>query len=229
MTKHKQDTQRPDTTHNVIDEQDWRNLLVTILNQTIDDYVKLQHPASRNRKYLQEFYLTAIAFLFDDTYTLENIKNGFNEDMSVPDLISEVMDTDKPNMKRLRQYAINQTKEYWENKNMPVIDHIPDTVCISGETYMVQHAHISSFAIDHEAKTIVLDKHTSDTNKTNFLKACMTVIIEQEDLSNAKITAAAVSKLTKALAWLLKVNNCFVYVGVPAANTLFAEDTKRES
>src|SRR5687767_2012363 len=126
MTKHKQDTQRPDTTHDIIDEQDWRNLLVTILNQTIDDYIKLQHPASRNRKYLQEFYLTAIAFLFDDSYTLSNIKNGFNEDMSVPDLNSEVMDTDKPDMKRLRQYAIQQTKEYWENKNMPVIDHIPD-------------------------------------------------------------------------------------------------------
>lgn len=219
--------ERVDTSKDVIDETDYKNLLLTILNQAIDDYVKLQHPATRTKKYLQEFYLTSINLLFDNSYRMHNLKNGYNQDMSTADLVSEILDTDRPDLVRLRAHAVKEAYDYWENKDMAVVDHIPDTVTISGHTFMVQHASIKSFAIDLEQKTIALDKESTQANQINFVKALINVICMLHDIT--KVTGPSSGTLAKEIFWALKANNCFSYVGVPDAASLFVEQEVREA
>jgi hypothetical protein len=203
-----------------IDAADLRTLLIGIVNQALEDYQKLQHPTNRVKKYLQEDYLTAFDFLFDDEFELAYLPNGTNGNMSVHELLCEVLDTDSPNIEMLRNYAVKTTKEYWEGRKLAVLDHIPDTVCVSGRTFNVHHAYITGYDIDIDENTITLDKENSEENQKNFLQAMLEAILLLQDL---EFKRSILKVLAKDLHWVLKVNNCFSYAGVASDEELFKQ------
>src|SRR5688572_15430731 len=145
-------------TKDVVDSQDYKGILTGILSQAIDDYVELQHPYTRRKGYLQEFYLESIDFLFDNEYRLENVKNGHGQDMSIQELVSEILDNEKNEVEKLRSHAIQECYKYWDERVINIFDSIPDTVCIAGVTYSVENAYLTGYEIDYENKIIKLDK-----------------------------------------------------------------------
>lgn len=207
-------------TNDTIDAADLRTLLVGIIGQVIDDYVKLQNPTTRTKKYLQEHYLTAIDFLFDCEYELAHIPNGTNGNMNVKELLSEVLDSDYPDTNKLREYAIQQTKKYWEDRDLAVLDHIPDTVCISGHTFDVRHAYITGYVVNTGDHTITLDKENKESNQLNFLQAMLEAITMLEDVP---VKRTLLRLLAKETYWVLKTNNMFSYVGVASEKDLFSK------
>lgn len=215
------------TANDGIDALDYRNLMIAILNQSIDDYIKLQHPQYRVKVYLQEAFLTSIGFIFDDSYTMENLKNGFKEDMSTKDLLSDIIDVEKPNILALRQFAVKECYSYWEKKEMAVLDTIPDTVSITGMVFTISHVEgMQDFDYSIENKFITLDKRVTKENEQLFLEAIISIIIELFDdeikqFPNKSLGTAVI--LGRELHWVLKVNNIFSYVGVPEASQLFID------
>ena len=57
--------------------EDWETLLMAILTQAMNDYVKLQHPKYRKKKYLQDAFDSAVKMLFDDTFEFMYLKNEY--------------------------------------------------------------------------------------------------------------------------------------------------------
>jgi hypothetical protein len=226
-------TQKP---NGDLDAADYRHLLVSVMNQAVDDYVKLQHPNARPRVYLQEAFLTAIDFLFDSEFRAENIMNGHNEPMSTLDLVREILDSDSESVERLQQYAINKCYRYWKQKQMPVLDHIPETVSIAGRTFDVQHAEgLEDYDYSIEENFILVDRHFDDINAQLFLEAIIDIIkaLHKEEIEQAvEITDnkdnAETIVLARELCWVLKVNNCFSYLNTPDSSKLFLSSTTAE-
>ena len=57
-----------------LDVKDYRLLLGHIIKQAIDDYIKLQHPKFRQKKYLHETFLDAVDMFFDPEYRFAYLK-----------------------------------------------------------------------------------------------------------------------------------------------------------
>jgi hypothetical protein len=53
-----------------VDEHDYKRLLRAILVHAMDDYVKLQHPKNRRKKYLREAFSSAVDMFFDSEYSM---------------------------------------------------------------------------------------------------------------------------------------------------------------
>ncbi len=201
-----------DDSQDVVDTTDYKNVLVGIMRQAIDDYIKLVHPNIRRKTYLQELYLTAVEFIFDDEYRLAVLQNGFNEDISVPELLAEIMDAEEMDMTEFRAYVVREANKYWEEKQMSVLDNIPDTVFISGHTFtMVQDEDVKTFLVNHDEKTISLNKKATLKNQQNFLHA---LIYTSALLRDLNITTSVVSTLSKDLFQMLKTNNAFSFNGI---------------
>lgn len=204
-----------------IDPLDFKTVLTAVVGQTVDDYVKLQHPTTRIKKYLQEHYLEAVDFLFDPTYELEYVDNDTHGQMTVKELLTEILnaDEDYPAVQKIQEFAISETKEYWQDRKMAVLDHIPDTVCISGKTFNVQHSYITGYVVNVDELTIQLDKKNSALNQENFFQAVLEAVVLVADLPMKK---TLLKLFSKELFWLLKVNNFFSYAGVASEADLFA-------
>lgn len=196
-----------------VDHIDWRNLLLGILRQSIDDYIKLQHPATRTKKYLQEAYLTAIAFLFDSDYELEHVVDGFNDPMSTEALVKEILESEKVDLEAMRKFAISETIKHWTEKDMKVFNTIPDTINICGSTYEIRHQEVkftetSLPPVDTDKKIIHINK-TASTAEVQLTEAVMIALCLELDVG---VTNIEVKDLSKYLHLLLKMNNCFTAV-----------------
>lgn len=214
-------TSDPDFLSSSGETSDYQALLIGVLFQTLDDYIKLAHPSARTKKYLQEHYLTAVDSIFDPEYRFAFIKNDENQDISMAEVIGEILGSEQAPIQDLQKYAVERARDYWEQKTVPnVLDTIPDTVFIAGHTFNIEHAHIKRFTIDPDTKTITLDKKPTQENQRNFLEAVLSAIVLVLDMN---LKASVVRELTKALYTVLKVNDCFGPTRVPAQDTLFQD------
>jgi hypothetical protein len=212
-----------------LDAADYRHLLISVMNQAIDDYIKLQHPNNRLRVYLQEAFLTAIDFLFDEEFRTGNILNGNNQPMSALDLVREILDSESSSIKQLQAYAINKCYRYWKQKQMSVLDHIPETVSIAGRTFDVQHSEgLEDYDYSIEENFILVDRRYDEINAQLFLEAILAVIkiLHAEEIAEAAETtgdkdSAETIVIARELIWVLKVNNFFSYIGTPDSSKLF--------
>ena len=125
----------------LIDEQDFSTLLKAILRQAIDDYIKLMHPKYRRKKYLQEAFLNAVDMFFDKEYIMLNFENEEGLDMSLRDFLEAILDTKRPDIKKLQDHVVKSAAEFWKEKHMNVLN-IPDTLMVSGYVFKVFHQQL---------------------------------------------------------------------------------------
>ena len=192
----------------LIDVQDYKKLLTAILQQAIDDYVKLQHPKYRKKKYLQEAYLDAIDMLFDPEYRMLHVNNQYGKPMSLADMVSEVMGKEVSDLEKIKEYVIDQTLEYWDAKYIKTIN-IPETVQIVGHVFRVENidGEVDLLSIDYKNKIINLHTDLSKTKKEKlFVDAVVEITFYYSDIG---IKRADLEKLKKMWFTTLKLNNCF--------------------
>lgn len=187
------------------DEHDWRILLSHILRQAIEDYVKLQHPTWRKKKYLHEAWLDAVEMLFNPDYRFSQIQNDDNKDMSLNDFLQSMMQVEYVDSKKLQEYAIKQAERYWEQKQVDTLA-IPDHVLVSGNVYTLLHTDTTDYSIDYDKKTIHLNREPTEINQRTLMAASLELVCFHSDISIAKIKR---QELQVALFDLLKINNTF--------------------
>ncbi len=190
------------------DEKDWPILLLNIVKQGIDDYIKLQHPKKRNLVYLEEHFRNAADMFFDPEFRFQNIKNEDNDHMSIKDMLSEMLNEDNIDLSMLHTYLINKAKEYWAEKNIKTVE-IPQALAIEGHVYSLSH-HEKTFynkphRIDYNNKIIYINMK-SPTLEQDFIVAMVECLCYHEEL---KVSAKNIKLLGAAFYRLLKVNNSF--------------------
>lgn len=62
---------------------EYKSLIKAIVDNGIIDYIKLQHPNNRKKRYLQEAYYTSIALFFDDSFRLDLFADQNGEPLSL--------------------------------------------------------------------------------------------------------------------------------------------------
>lgn len=195
-----------ETEDEVIDQQDRQTLLWAILRQAMDDYIKLQHPRTRRKKYLEESFEHAVDMLFDSDYRMLYVKNEDGEDMALKDLVAEILNDDRTNLKQFKSKLIDDTLAFWETKQVHTLD-IPSNLIFDGHVYSIQQHNDPEPIIDFLNKIIYLNKDASDSeNQEKFVIIALQVAAYHQDWS---ISKNALEQMGKAIFRLLRMNACF--------------------
>lgn len=191
-----------------IDKQDLKRLMHAILKQAMDDYIKLQHPITRKKKYMQEAFDSAVEMFFDSEYSFMYVKDEEDNMMSLKDLVYELMGDDRVQVDKIKDHVINSARTFWENKFINTID-IPDSLVFDGHVYSVYHTDDNDEAnIDFKNKILTVNKDSScSENQQQFIQMCIKIICYHEEY---KISASVIDKLGNSVFKLMKMNSCFV-------------------
>ncbi|MBM08058.1 MAG: hypothetical protein CMF69_00540 [Magnetovibrio sp.] len=189
----------------VPDPGDYKVLLHAILRQAMDDYIKLQHPKFRSKKYLQEAFDSSIKMIFDSSFRFLYLKNEYGEEMSLRDLVSFLMEDDRAQLEKLKEHVIREARAFWETKLVRTL-YIPESFIYDGHVYTVNHIDDPDPILCIDTKTISIDKQGGSESEQNFLDMAVKIMYHHEEISANRETR---EKLSKALFRMLKINSCF--------------------
>ena len=184
---------------------DFKVLLHAILRQAMDDYIKLQHPKFRSKKYLQEAFDSALEMLFDGHFRFMYLKNDYGEEMSLKDLVTFLLSDDRGDLEKLKSHVIEEARIFWETKLVRTL-YIPDSFIYDGHVYKVYHTEDPDTTLDLDEKIIHMNKQGGSESEQEFLNTAVKIMYHHEDIASNKETR---EKLGKALFRLLKMNSCF--------------------
>lgn len=188
------------------DPQDYKILLNAILRQAMDDYIKLQHPKLRRKKYLQEAFDNAVDMFFDSDFRLLSIQNDQGEHMSLKELLTEIMDDDRVKLNKLQEHLIKEARSFWETKIVNTL-YIPDSFLYDGHVYSITHHNNDVPEIDFHTKIIKIDKdHLATDNQEAFLQVALKIMLYHEDIP---MSQKNISILGKGIFKMLRINGCF--------------------
>lgn len=181
---------------------DYRKLMRAILCQAMDDYIKMQHPRYRKRKYEREAFWSARDLLWNDGHTLaiEDAEGNFT---TLATLCAAAADRENADVENLRAYLLAESKAYWKEKQVRTIE-IPEDVVVEGHAYRVQHQQDPE--IDFDEKIIYLNKE-SPTAEEQFMQLVLDLTCHHNEI---KTSVKARKELGKSLYRILKLNSCFV-------------------
>jgi hypothetical protein len=191
-----------------IDNYDLNRLMHAILKQAMDDYVKLQHPIARRKKYMQEAFDSAVDMFFDSDFSFMYVKDEENKEIGLKELVYQLMSDDRVDVDKIKKHVVTDAQTFWQNKFVNTID-IPESLIYNGHVYSVLHIDDNDdAAVDFDQKIILLNKSTDcSDNQELFMQLCLQVVAYHEEF---KIPAATMNKLGNSLFRLLRMNSCFV-------------------
>lgn len=187
-------------------EEDYKALLMAILTQAMNDYVKLQHPKYRKKKYLQEAFESSVKMLFDDSFEFLYLRNENGDNMSFKEMLSYFISEKNMDLQKLRVHLIKEAKTFWENKLLNVLE-VPQSFIYDGHVYDTVHSPDDS-SVDYVEKIIYINKENdnSDTQQA-FIKCAVEIMLYHEEIP---ISGKNIEKLAKAFFRMLRVNSCFL-------------------
>jgi len=186
-----------------IEREDYRKLMSAILRQAMDDYIKMQHPNRRRKKYEKEAFWSAVGLLWDPAYAMD-IADHDGDSMGLLELAKAAADRENLNVEALHEYLLQESNRYWDEKNLRTVE-IPEDVVVEGHVYEVRH-HAEAVEIDYEAKTISLNK-TGPVAEEQFMQAMVDLACHHSDIRTSQ---KARQQMGKSFYRLLRINNCFV-------------------
>lgn len=190
----------------LLDRADYQKLLGMVLRQAMDDYVKLQHPQFRSKKYLQEAFDHAVDMLFDSDYRFLCIKNDEEECMTLKELVGEVLETGSVETDKLKNYLVDESVRFWETKVLRTV-YIPDSLIVDGHVYSVIHTEDDDPSINYEDKMIYINKKSDNSdNQEAFVLLVAEAIAYHNELTIAQKT---LRKFGSSLFRCLRINSCF--------------------
>ena len=117
--------------------EDYKRIMSAILRQAIDDYIKMQHPRYRRRKYEKEAFWSACNLLWDDNHILQ-IEDDEGNPMNLRALAKGAANRENVDLKKLRQYLLSESVIYWNEKKMKTVT-IPEDIVVEGHAYQIHH------------------------------------------------------------------------------------------
>lgn len=184
------------------DNSEYKNLIKAIIDNATIDYIKLQHPNNRKKKYLQDAYINSIALFFDPTYTFSLFKNNDGEFLMLYDALKIISDGTKIDIQRFKDHLLNETIKYWNEKHFQNLT-IPNSINVNGVVYFIKYGTESK--IDYENQLIYLEKN-SKTNDRDFVKYILILIFNK---CNIELDNRTFQEFQKYMYFFLKVNACF--------------------
>jgi len=186
-------------------DHDYIRLIKAVVENAITDYCKLQHPKNRNKKYLEEGFLSAIAMFFDEDFEFLAFTSFLDDKKSLKtkDLLKILLKTNKVNMEKTKQHVIENSMTYWFEKNFNDIN-IPSNIVIAGKVYFL-HQYLEEPFVDYENNKIYIDRKKLGSDR-DFFKLCLKILLKE---ANININEDSFQILFKYFYLFLKVNDAF--------------------
>lgn len=185
---------------------DMKKLKLAILNQSIQDYIKLQHPKYRSKKYLEESFIYSVNMFFDPCYSFLYFFNEEGEHESTLEFISSTTNTSITSLQPMKDYLKEQSILYWDNKKMKTFT-IPPYLVYNGLIYNILMSESDNkIKIDYEKNEIFFDKKDKEAEKI-FIEAFIQIVQKEQNL---KLSDKDKNILVKSIHDLLKMNNLYI-------------------
>ena len=156
--------------------EDYKKIISAIIEQSIMEYIKLQHPKTRRKKYLMDTFANSIDIFFLPSYTFAHFFNSDGSNMNLHDLLIQITDTSSPDLEQMKKYLIDSAHKHWSLKYMPTLT-IPDCLIYKGHVYVIEHSESTPF-VDHEVKSIKMNRKQNLENEQIFVKILFKIIEE---------------------------------------------------
>lgn len=182
--------------------EDYKKILQLIVDFGKTDYVKLQHPRNRDKKYLEETFLTCVDMFFNDEFRFMHFHNDDESKMSLNNLLSASIGNLPASNMLMRKHLVDESIRYWWEKNFYNLV-IPKIVCFSGDVYFVIKA--KKYSLCFEEKIIYLPVNNKQADRF-FSQACLEILLKKSDIA---LDQDKKDSLNKNFYLFLKVNNCF--------------------
>lgn len=185
-------------------DEDYKALVKAVIENSIVDYIKLQHPLNRKKKYLEQTFINSVAMFFDDEYEFEaftSFEDGSN--LSTKEMIIIMTNTHSVSMDKTKDHIINESMSYWWEKNFHDFS-IPSKVTICGKVWFLHNSTKNSY-IDYENYKIYLPLKQKGNDRL-YMEMVLKIILNHVGLD---ISEEHFLKLHKFLYLFLKVNNAF--------------------
>lgn len=183
---------------------DLQRLAQKEVQSIIDDYVRLQHPSTRNRTYLNEAFLNARDALFDSTFLFSTFKTEENQDMSMQDLLDICMSDDTMKLPVLQKYCVTAAHDFWKERPLNTLK-VTDDVTFDGHSYHVFHSEDETY-IDFDDQIIYCNKKDSTLHQEQFMKLLMQLVAFHLEL---KVPQKTLIEFGGAVFRLLRMNDAF--------------------
>ena len=188
-----------------IDPEDYKTIIKAVLRQGMDDYIKLQNPKFRSKKYIQEAFDSSVEMFFNSNYKMLHLLNEYGEPMSLKDMMTTILEDDRVSGKNIQNHLIRESRSFWETKLVRTL-YVPDSFIYDGHVYSVYGAEDAENKVCFEEKEIYINKELDSETELEFVKATIDIIHYHEDIKTA---AAGREVIAKAIYRMLKVNSCF--------------------
>lgn len=184
-------------------ETDYKVLIKAVVDNAITDYVKLQHPKNRDKKYLKEGFLTSVDMFFDPDYRfLSFVSQETNANLTTEELLKIMIDSNKVSLQKTKDHIIKKSIDYWWEKSFHNLK-VPSKVIIMGKVWFTHNAKV--LKVNYKKNHIYLPIKNNGSDKL-FYTAVLQIILSEIDL---QILDEDFDNLLKAFYLFLKVNNAF--------------------
>lgn len=184
-------------------DPDYKTLVQAVIENAITDYIKLQHPQNRNKKYLKEGFSSAVEMFFTDDYEFKSFLSFETElPLTTKDLISIMIGSSSSSLEKTKDYMITESMKYWWEKNFHDLK-IPSKIVIAGRVWFVHNS--SSLKVDYNKNHIYIPIKKQFSDRL-LVSAYLKVMLRESDIV---ITEKQEADLHKLFYLFLKVNNAF--------------------
>ena len=182
---------------------DYKNLIKAVVENAVVDYVKLQHPKNRLKKYLKEAFQSAEQMFFDPEYTFEAFYSQDTQKyLNTKDLISIMIDSSNVSLEKTKQHVIDKSIEYWWEKNFHDFK-VPSKFTLVGKVWHVHNAQLQK--IDYENLRVYLPLKKAGVDRL-YIKSVLSILLQE---LNIDLSESDFNNLYKFLYLFLKINDAF--------------------
>ena len=143
--------------------------------------------------------------LFDNEYRMLYIKNELGEEMSLKDLVAEMLGSDQVDIEQMRNHVVEEAQTFWETKEINTI-YIPNYFIVDGHVYQTVD-HDDDPQVNYDEKLIFIRKDSDNSvNQEDFCKLSLEILAYHLDMS---ISKQKLDQLGASFFRMMRTNSCF--------------------
>lgn len=184
--------------------EDYRRLIQAVIDYSVTNYIKLQHPLNRKRKTQREDFLLTLDIFYDPNYSFEHFLNlDTQENMTTQDMLDFMLGGSKASMSKTHSHITTESVDYWWAKNFHDI-LVPEVFTIAGKVWRTVNSPNNSF-IDKDNLRIYMPLKKRGADRL-FFKLTFEILLEELEI---ELSPEEFHKFHKFFYLLLKVNGAF--------------------
>lgn len=187
-----------------VDPEDLTKLAVHVFRQALEDYIHLQHPNTRTKKYVHEAFLSSVDMFWDPEYTIEVFKDENQEPLDLEGFLKLASDRSNVDLEAFSTFLQTQSHTYWKDKLVNTIT-IPDIMMVCSVPYDISHVD-SGYRIDYDNRILYCNRMPSEEHNQEFFTALIELICYHKDL---RVSKSNIKVLGATFYEIMKINNSF--------------------